>query len=176
MIGEASRTEAPDYIDEVIGFRVLTFRAGGVYSPYRRAYRWYPTRTTEVATCEIPAHRPRYLSLPHDTPERFCSCGFYAFYGFDDAFGVMSAGGVVAGARQSRDYFEFVALVGGWGRVVLCESGYRSEYMRLIALHTGGEEQSRALARVARDLRIPRLGRGELIRHARSLPGSSITA
>lgn len=66
-----------------------------------------------------------YRPETHDAPDFDCECGFYSFASLDEA-------------DKAGDGFQFPqrirAVVAAWGDVVLCEHGFRSEWMQIEAI------------------------------------------
>ncbi len=151
---------APDAITPLLGYRTwLVDAEGGVpvlVSYYERSFRWPPQRAVAAecpeeyvhtfaidppgAAVDPSAARPDAASggqlwrrirpvtttaTLHHPPEWACSCGIYAALDLDRALEV---------AQRSRGRRCVVGVVAGWGRVLLHEHGWRSQYAAPAAL------------------------------------------
>lgn len=62
---------------------------------------------------------------PHDAPDYDCQCGFYSFNSLEEA-------------DKAGDGFQFPnrirAVVSAWGDVIICEHGFRAEWMQIEAI------------------------------------------
>lgn len=131
---------APDYVEPIAGVRAwFVDEDGYLTSTTGRTERWMPGEEKR-ATCnrvEPPARhvsarytdRPglRHEAIRHEAPRKGCSCGLYAFYDrpnyerHGDGFSL----------RESR----VMGVVSAWGeKVILCEYGFKAQYMKLEAL------------------------------------------
>jgi hypothetical protein len=143
---------APDAITPLLGYRTwLVDDERGqptLVSPYDRSW-WVPGQATVAACPEQYVHdfaidpvwsvsdagsrgqlwqriRPTAATpTRHRPPEWACSCGIYAAEGLDPA---------VAVAERHRGRRWVVGLAAGWGRVLLHEQGWRSQYAAPAAL------------------------------------------
>jgi hypothetical protein len=112
---------------------------GYLNSTTRRDERWLP-REVKRASCDhaesIARHAfagsfglpdPRRKVIRHEAPHSGCSCGLYAFYdrrSFKEH-----------GDRCSVEDCYVMGVVSAWGeRVILCEYGFKAQYMKLEAL------------------------------------------
>lgn len=134
-----TRQGAPDYAEPIIGVRAWRVDKNGLlYSTTRNTERWMPKEVKE-ATCDrsesIVYHTsarvgalpdPRRKAITHEPPYSGCSCGLYAFYDRRSC--------KEHGDRFSPDDSYVTGLVSAWGKVILCEYGFRSQYMKLEAL------------------------------------------
>jgi hypothetical protein len=151
----------------LVGFRRWGCRRGGLYSgifvagrfldnpalrmiaPRTRPMPW-PTGEDRVAKC--------FRLAGHEAPHRDCTCGFSAYYALP-AEPELPAPEAVWGA------------IVAWGRIVECETGFRAQHARPIALldvHNPDDRRERGLRRaVAADAYgIPLLARDELVAYA----------
>lgn len=85
------------------GQRVLS-----AYTSYDRQSVWRPPFAT--AQCGV--------GESHTAPEYYCACGLHAFHNFN------------AWSTQSNYAYGIGGIVAGWGKMVIGEYGYRSQYMR----------------------------------------------
>jgi hypothetical protein len=115
---------------------------------------------SEPATCVWGKRSPHT-----DAPRRDCSCGYYAFFTLKQLEQDIN---FVYHGRQPR--YKVLGAVVGWGRILLCEDGWRSEYARPLALLAQdidrGEEFDRATLGVAERYDIPILPRDEIEAYA----------
>ncbi len=152
----------------LVGFRRWGCKRGGLYSgifvagrfvpnpalgmvaPRVRPVPW-PTEGDRVAKC--------FALRGHDAPYRDCNCGWSAYYSL--------------AAEPELPAPECVwGLVVAWGLVVECETGFRAQFARPLALldrknPEDFRERGRRAAVAAEAYGIPLLGRDELIAYAR---------
>jgi hypothetical protein len=151
----------------LVGFRRWGARRGGLYSGIfvaghfvpnpalgmispRAAQRPWPTDHDRPAKC--------FALNGHDAPSRDCNCGFSAYYALP-AEPELPAHEAVWGA------------IVAWGRIVECETGFRAEHARPIALLDVGHpddirEHGRRRITAAEQYSIPLLPHDELIAYA----------
>lgn len=145
------------YFGPWLGYKILEYLGLGeekVVSPYRPTYEWWPERTTEAADCRT---NDSGSGWDHPAPEKNCYCGFYAYFGFRDA-------------QENQQLFntampldvEFVCLVAGWGDVVIHKTGFRSEFMEVLAVHRGPYKHADKLERFAESYGVPYLTRNQM--------------
>lgn len=151
--------DSPLYIQPFIGFKVLeyqSFSQNRVVSPYRHSYAWFPERkpASLEANCRTSDSGSGWN---HPSPNDECHCGFYAYYSFEDARDT-----VELFARSKSLDCDFVVLVRAWGEVVLHDKGLRSQFMDVIAVHSGHYPQRRAIKEYAEKLGVPYLNRNEM--------------
>lgn len=121
----------------------------GMIAPRAKPVAW-PTDEDRIAKC--------FALRGHDAPQRDCNCGFSAFY--------------VLPAEPELPAHEAVwGVISSWGRVIECESGFRAQYARPIALldlrHPDDlREKGRRVANAAGAYDIPLLKRAELVAYA----------
>ena len=153
--------------EPLVGFRRWGCRRRGLYSGIFVAGRFvanpalrmvapraapmpWPTDGDRVAKC--------FALRGHEAPYRDCNCGWSAYYALA-AEPEMPAPECVWGA------------VVAWGRIVECESGFRAQFARPLALleyrHPDDLRQGRRAAVAAEAYGIPLLERDELIAYAR---------
>lgn len=168
-------TVAPDSITPFIGVRAWrvqeTFHSEPrLFSMYKNAD--WPIDRPMQATCIKPSgvfgkwFPEKALNAGHEPPVENCECGIYALNS--------------PLADEEIRPWRVDALVGIvllWGRVLMGERGYRSEYAKLIALYLDSIEPSRAavvkqmsevyMVPVVRDL-------DETIRQQRTLQGGTV--
>ena len=151
----------------LVGFRRWGARRGGLYSGIFVAGRFIPNPalgmiSPRVAQHPWPTDHDRaakcFALRGHDAPHRDCNCGYSAYYALP-ADPPLPAPEAVWGA------------VVCWGRIVECESGFRAEYARPIALleqrHPDDiRERGRRRENAAEAYAIPLLGRDELVAYA----------
>jgi hypothetical protein len=151
----------------IVGFRRWGVRRGGLYSGIFVAGRFVPTPArTMVAPRVMPMPWPEqdphvakcWALRGHDAPFGECNCGLSAYYELDDEPDLPAPDAV------------WGAIV-AWGRVVECETGFRAQYARPVALLDAYNplDFARPLKR-ARDAAaaygVPLLPRGELVAYA----------
>jgi hypothetical protein len=151
----------------LVGFRRWGCRRGGLYSGIfvagtfvpnpalgmispRMAQRPWPTDHDRPAKC--------FKLGEHDAPARNCSCGYSAYYALPAAPDLPAPEAV------------WGAIV-AWGRIVECETGFRAEHARPIALLDIGfpddlRERGRRRHIAAEAYAIPLLGHDELTAYA----------
>lgn len=128
--------EEPDETIEglLVGIREFRINDEGALMSLVYGGVWSPDKPQQ-ATCAKSHSRYAYLSSigwdgydyrgPHDAPDFDCECGFYSFASLDEA-------------DKAGDGFQFPqrirAVVAAWGDVVLCEHGFRSEWMQIEAI------------------------------------------
>ena len=121
----------------------------GMIAPRAKPVAW-PTGEDRIAKC--------FALRGHDAPQRDCKCGFSAYYELP-ADPELPAREAVWG------------VISSWGRVIECESGFRAQYARPIALldlrHPDDlREKGRRVANAAEAYGIPLLERAELVAYA----------
>lgn len=132
--------KAPDYAEPISGVRAWRVdKDGFLTSTTRRNERWMP-KEVKQATCDrlesivrlnslggIGLPDPQRKVIRHEAPHSGCSCGLYAFYD----------------RRTSKEHGDWCSVedrcvtgvVSAWGeRVILCEYGFKAQYMKLEAL------------------------------------------
>jgi hypothetical protein len=153
--------------EPIVGFRRWGVRRSGLYSGIFVAGRFVPTPArTMVAPRVMPMPWPEeephaakcWALRGHDAPFAECNCGLSAYYELDEEPD-LPAPDTVWGA------------IVGWGRVVECETGFRAQYARPVALLDAYNplDFARPLKR-ARDAAaaygVPLLPRRELVAYA----------
>jgi len=124
----------PDEITPVVGYRTWVPLNGGTRLQASSGdYRWI--RGTNIATChkmgrcEYGIERcPLHTRAAHDIANIDCTCGFYAY----DTLGHL------LNAFQPFNSFMNSIVYGqveGFGRVTLCERGWRAEKARITGLY-----------------------------------------
>ena len=152
--------------EPLVGFRRWGCRAGGLYSGIFTAGCFVPSppRWLSVARAAVPLPWPRdhdrvarcFVSWDHEAPDADCRCGYYAYYALPEEPDLPAAeavwGAVVA-----------------WGRVVECETGFRAQYARPVALldcENPFDRQGGRLPLAADNYGIPLLDRHEIVAYA----------
>ena len=159
---------SPEPVAEpLVGFRRWGCRRGGLYSGIFVAGRFVPNPALGmVAPRARPIPWPTDHDRPakcfalggHDAPHRDCRCGYSAYYALP-AEPDLPAPEAVWGA------------IVAWGRIVECETGFRAQHARPIALldlaHPDDlAEGGRRRAVAADRYEIPLLARDELVAYA----------
>lgn len=109
--------KVPDIVEPLVGYRFFTQLDGRLMSPYRVGH-WHPAPKYTTAVCLA-----RYpLTVTHTSPDFNCRCGLYARGTYDRVVWTGLQDGYV------------VARVEAWGVVVIGESGFRAQYMRLTGI------------------------------------------
>jgi hypothetical protein len=126
-------TDAPDYIEPVLGWRVWLVAEAGARPQLSSVVHptFWPARRELVAEC---LHRPRERLRPwrrrpseHAAPAESCTCGIYAACGHDGLAEYLDAS--VGGGRAAFPALHCViGRVSLWGRVVECERGLRASH------------------------------------------------
>ena len=151
----------------LVGFRRWGVRRGGLYSGIFVSGRFVPTPAlTMVAPRVKPqpwpageARRAKCFALRgHDAPYPDCACGLSAYYELDEE------------PDQPAPDCVWGAIV-AWGLVVECETGFRAQFARPIALLDAYNRHDfahpgRRTAAAAEAYGIPVLPRDELIAYA----------
>lgn len=135
-----TKQRAPDYAQPIIGVRAWRVDKNGfLNSTTRRSEQWMPGEVKR-ASCDrlasiahlnsvggVGIPDPRRKVVRHEAPQSGCSCGLYAFYDrqsckdHGDGFSVEDS--------------QVTGAVSAWGeKVILCEYGFRAQYMKLEAL------------------------------------------
>jgi len=132
--------KAPDYAEAIMGVRAWRVdKDGFLTSMTRRNERWKP-KEVKQATCDrlesiarlnslggIGLPDPQRKVMRHEAPHSGCACGLYAFYDRRSC--------KAHGDRYSVEDRCIMGVVSGWGeRVILCEYGFKVQYMKLEAL------------------------------------------
>lgn len=83
----------------------------------------------------------KYGHRPHDTisPDPFCSCGIYAHYSI---------------LAENTGSWYITGVIEGWGQTVLAESGFRTQYAKVVAL-VGKERSPNLMAHIASLYKVP---------------------
>ena len=154
--------------EPLVGFRRWGARRGGLYSGIFVAGRFIPNPALGMISPRVAQHpwptdhdRPAkcFALRGHDAPFRDCNCGYSAYY-----------------ALPGEPEFAAPEAVWGavvcWGRIVECETGFRAEHARPIALLDAGapddiREHGRRRFVAADAYGIPVLARDELLAYAR---------
>lgn len=150
----------------IAGFRRWGCRRGSLYSGIFVAGHFVPNPALGlVAPRARPTPWPTGADRPakcfrlrgHDAPDRECTCGFSAYYALPEA-PELPAPEAVWGA------------IVAWGRIVECETGFRAQYARPIALldvpSAVDARRARRLAGAAEAYAVPLLARDELVAYA----------
>lgn len=124
-MAEETQIVIPDYIEPIVGWRAW-FSFTELIAPYRSRLNslchaevvWTPGETV-VAVC--PNQSILKEELRHDVPSAACSCGLYALKTLDQVVSLLDAG----------YYFTAIGRVELFGRVLICENGYRAERARI---------------------------------------------
>jgi hypothetical protein len=121
----------PDSIEPVLGWRIwrIDTELGLLRSPFLGRDLWLPEQPFR-AGCGIPIKvLPEHVP-PHDSPDSRCTCGIYAAVAVstlvDDLKTLSTIIAHEARIGYRRDLIA-VGLVSLWGRVIICERGYRAE-------------------------------------------------
>jgi hypothetical protein len=149
------------FIGPYMGFKVLEWDGMGgdrIVSPYRGSHSWWPKRTVFEADCRKSDSR---ICTDHKSPDFDCQCGYYGYLEIDDALNCRS---LFRG--YGRLNFYFVCLVAGWGDMVTCKNGFRSQYMDIVGVHNFPAPYGDKLKTLATDLDIPLLYRNALSDYA----------
>lgn len=140
MRSEENAERAPDYAEPIIGIRAWRVDKNGVLNSLtRKSEPWLPGEVKK-ASCDhvesIVRHAfagsfdlpdPRRKVIRHDAPQSGCSCGLYAFYDRRRC--------KEHGDRFSVEEGHVTGVVSAWGeKVILCEHGFKAQYMKLEAL------------------------------------------
>ena len=159
---------APEPVAQpLVGFRRWGARRGGLYSGIFVAGLFVPNPALgmvapRVAQKPWPADHDRvakcFALRGHDAPFRDCNCGWAAYYELA-AEPELPAPECVWGA------------VVAWGRIVECETGFRAQFARPLALldHRHPDdirERGKRLDNAAEAYAIPLLARDELLAYA----------
>ena len=159
---------APEPVAQpLVGFRRWGARRGGLYSGIFVAGMFVPNPALgmvapRVAQMPWPADHDRvakcFALRGHDAPFRDCNCGWAAYYALDlepELPGVECVWGAVV----------------AWGHIIECETGFRSQFARPLALldHRHPDdirERGKRLDNAAEAYAIPLLARDELLAYA----------
>ncbi len=151
----------------LVGFRRWGAMRGGLYSGIFVAGKFLPNPALGMVAPRAP-QRPWptdydraakcFALRGHDAPFSACNCGWAAYYTLDEE-PAMPGHECVWGA------------VVAWGTIIECESGFRAEYARPLALldrrHPDDiRERGKRLANAAEAYAIPLLDRTELLAYA----------
>ena len=149
-----------------MGFRQWGSRRGRLFSGIFVAGRFVPNPALhQVAPRAVPSPWPTdadrvakcFALRGHEAPHRDCRCGYAAYYALPEE-PELPAPEAVWGA------------VVAWGRIVECESGFRAQYARPVALLECDDpldgRRAKRVARAAQEYAIPLLSREELIAYA----------
>jgi hypothetical protein len=120
----AGKFTVPDYTEAIIGYRTWRVdqprdqRPWRLFSPYAHPSNLWEPRRAHKAFCKYPGPRGR-----HRAARPSCSCGIYAL----NYSGPLSNPfpHYILNAFPHRMAWGEVAL---WGRVVICDDGYRAEF------------------------------------------------
>lgn len=119
----------PDYTTPILGVRDWRVSPDGTLYSTTRPVPWCP-HEEQSARCDRPIadsslHSALFGASPppklheHDAPHLGCTCGLYAFYNEDpEPLGTSYVRGVVL----------------AWGKIVLCDYGFKAERMKIAAL------------------------------------------
>jgi hypothetical protein len=153
--------------EPLVGFRRWGCRRGGLYSGIFVAGKFVPNPALGMISPRAAQHpwpadhdRPAkcFALRGHDAPFRDCNCGYAAYYALPAEPGLPAPEAV------------WGAIV-AWGRIVECETGFRAEYARPLALLDVAfpddlREGGRRRIIAADAYGIPLLGRDELVAYA----------
>ena len=142
------RSEAPDLIEPVVGFRSWRTLDGHISSPYVPV-RWHDPVLHAVCHQSVAVHGQRFVDGPHRAPHHDCRCGIYAYHAPPHRFAKI-------------DFRTVPGIVTMWGRIEVHRGGMRAEHARICALaffDGWGGRQRRAAGEVAATLSV------ELIRY-----------
>lgn len=151
----------------IVGFRRWGVRRSGMYSGIFVAGRFVPTPARTMVAPRVkpmpwPADEPHVAKCwalrGHEAPFADCNCGLSAYYELD------------AEPDQPAPDCVWGAIV-AWGLVVECETGFRAQFARPIALLDAYNRHDfahpgRRTAAAAEAYGIPVLPRDELIAYA----------
>ena len=153
--------------EPLVGFRRWGCKRGGLYSGIFVAGRFLANPALgmvapRVAQTPWPTDHDRFAKCfalrGHEAPYRDCNCGWAAYYA------------LAVEPEQPAPECVWGAVV-AWGRIVECETGFRAEFARPLALldRDPGDprKQGRRAARAADAYGIPLLERDELVAYAR---------
>ena len=140
FVRSETKQRAPDYAEPIIGVRAWRVDKNGVLRSLTRSGEQWQPREVKQASCErvesIARHAfagrfdlpdPRRKVIRHEAPQSGCTCGLYAFY--------VRPSGKEQGAGFSVEEGHVTGVVSAWGeRVILCEYGFKAQYMKLEAL------------------------------------------
>jgi hypothetical protein len=159
---------APEPVAQpLVGFRRWGARRGGLYSGIFVAGKFVPNPALGMVAPRV-SHMPwptdydrpaRCFAIRgHDAPFRNCNCGWAAYY--------------TLAQEPELPAIECVwGAIVAWGHIIECETGFRSEFARPLALldhrHPGdSRERGRRLENAAETYAIPLLARDELLAYA----------
>ena len=152
--------------EPLVGFRQWASRRGKLYSGIFVAGRFVPNPALSmVAPRATPSPWPMdtdrvakcFAIRGHEAPYRDCRCGYAAYYALPEEPDLPAADAV------------WGAVV-AWGRIIECESGFRAQYARPVALleceNPLDVRKGKRSALAAEEYGIPLLEREELIAYA----------
>lgn len=113
------------YVYPVLGYRAWHVSLNGykLQSPVVHRNDTWPSDGPCEAQCLETKIQCDRLEEPHETPTIGCSCGLYAWHTFPSALAKYSAGPRTV-----------VGAVMAWGRFVAGTKGFKSQYMRPLAI------------------------------------------
>ncbi len=152
--------------EPLVGFRQWGSRRGKLFSGIFVSGRFVPNPALQhVAPRAVPSPWPPdadrvakcFAIRGHEAPHRDCRCGYAAWYELPEE-PELPAPDAVWGA------------VVAWGRIVECETGFRAQFARPIALlepdNPDDRRNAKRAALAAEEYTIPLLPRDELIAYA----------
>ncbi|HEU4974227.1 MAG TPA: SCP2 sterol-binding domain-containing protein [Baekduia sp.] len=148
-------SEAPDYVEAVVGYRAWHVDEDGVLQPWTfSSLPWHPGTNTAVCARDV-RHRP---------PVGDCMCGLYALTDPGDR-------------RLDFRADQAVGAIAAWGDLEVHRTGFRAEHACVVALalpDRAGDVQHDRLARAAARYGVPLVPAHELsaeaCRHGAPLP------
>lgn len=152
------------YLGPFSGFKVFTYLGISnkkIVSPYRSFVEWWPKRSKTEAVCMMAMGQQGWK---HEAPYFNCACGYYAFLSFEQALATLQLRHGIVPAN-----FEFVALVVGWGKTITHDTGFRSQYMEIAAIHRGIYQYQANLDLAAKSLEIPTMHQNEMEDYAQDV-------
>lgn len=146
-------TEAPDFIEPVLGFRTWDLRSDGFLRPYSRfgAAPWRPG--VNEATCHAAPASHGEGHREHRAPHPTCRCGLYALHSLR--------------TPQLLPSLRAVGAIAAWGDLEVHHTGFRAQYACVIGLVEPRRAYStpdllRSLKRAAERYGVPLLAERDL--------------
>lgn len=151
--GDVKEEEIPDVAGALIGYRVFKYRIESKYdirlkSTVVRDHEWCLNSPMKAE------HYTNYLWRPtpwqrddHVAPAEGCECGLYAF----NSLGHITKSSIpilLYGGDSQKDSC-IVARLNLWGKVIVAEKGYRSEYAEITGIVKGLTKPDYLAARIA---------------------------
>lgn len=127
-----SEAGTPDFPTSLVGVREFSVdhEKGRLHPLHELGFPWKPGED-QRALCS-----GRTFGMPeeydHDTdgaPVAGCTCGLHSYYNLETLH--------TQGDRTAQHGGGAAGVVSAWGRIILCEYGFRAQYMRLEAIICG---------------------------------------